>query len=292
MPVIIPRDLPAFEILSAENRAVPRGESTQPERVLRVALLNLMPTKVETEIQLLRLLGNSPLYVEPTFLRMETHRSRHVAEEHLERFYTTLSSIQNESFAGMIITGAPVEHLEFEEVDYWEELQEILDFSLIHAKSNLYICWGAQAALYHYFGVLKHPLGQKMFGIFRHTLRRPDLPLFRGFDDEFFAPHSRHTEIRREELGKVRQLEILSESDRAGVHVAGTRDGQCIFVTGHFEYDPLTLKREYERDREKGLPIALPENYFQDDDPAKPPVVRWRGHAHLFFANWLHWYCS
>jgi homoserine O-succinyltransferase len=251
-----------------------------------------MPTKVETETQLLRLLGSSPLYVEPIFLRTGTHQSRHVAEEHLERFYTTLEGMTNESFDGMIITGAPVEHLAFEEVDYWEELQEVMDFAITNARSSLYICWGAQAALYHHFGIPKYPLAHKMFGIFRHTLHHSDLPLFRGFDDEFFAPHSRHTEIRREDLIKVSELEILAESDQAGVYMVGTRDGRRIFVTGHSEYDPLTLQGEYERDRGRGLPIAVPENYFLDDDPLKPPVVRWRGHAHLLFANWLRWYVN
>lgn len=288
MPVIIPGDLPAFPHLAKENRAVLQEELHHPERVLRIAILNLMPTKVETETQLLRLLGSSPLYVEPILLRTGSYQSRHVAEEHLDRFYTTLDCVQNESFDGMIITGAPVEHLTFEEVDYWDELQEVLDFSVHHAKSSLYICWGAQAALYHHFGVPKYPLAHKMFGIFRHTLNRPDLPLFRGFDDEFFAPHSRHTEIRREDIEQIPQLEILAESDQAGIYMVGTRDGRRIYITGHSEYDPLTLKGEYERDRGKGLEIAIPANYFLDDDPTKPPVVRWRGHAHLLFTNWLH----
>lgn len=292
MPVMIPKDLPAFASLSAEQRAIPETDGHPSERIWRVGILNLMPTKVATETQLLRLLGHSPLRVKPILLRTGTYQSRHIGEEHLKRFYSTLGDCCDESLDGMIITGAPVEHLEFENVEYWKELQKILDFSRRNVPANLYICWGAQAALYHQFGIRKYPLDRKMFGIFRHTIHRTDCALFRGFDDEYCAPHSRHTEIRRTDIEAIPELEILSESEEAGIYIVGTRDERQFFITGHSEYDPLTLHGEFERDRAKGLPIQIPENYYPNNDPEQPPIVRWRGHAHLLFLNWLHAYVA
>lgn len=292
MPVVIPDALPAREILTGENIFVMGEERAlrQDIRALKIAILNLMPTKIATETQLLRLVGNSPLQVEITLLRTAAHKSRNTSEEHLLAFYQTIDAVKNERFDGLIITGAPVENLPFEEVDYWRELQYIMDWREDHAFATLYICWGAQAGLYHHFGVPKYPLPEKMFGVFPHTIRHPNLPLFRGFDDVFYAPHSRHTEVRAEDITAVPELEVLSESDEAGLYIAATRDGRQIFVTGHSEYDPLTLKAEYDRDVALGLPIRVPRNYYPGDDPSCVPVVRWRSHANLLFANWLNYY--
>lgn len=292
MPVVIPDTLPAKETLNQENIFV-MGEHRalrQDIRPLRIAILNLMPTKISTETQLLRLLGNSPLQVEITLLRTATHESKNTPEEHLLSFYRTIQEVEQERFDGLIITGAPVENLPFESVDYWDEIKYIMDWRVHHAFATLYICWGAQAGLYYNFGVPKHPLPAKMFGVFPHHINHRNVPLFRGFDDVFYAPHSRHTEVRRADIEQVPDLEILSESDEAGVYIVASHDGRQIFVTGHSEYDPLTLKAEYDRDVRQNLPIAVPRNYYPGDDPTQAPVVRWRGHSNLLFVNWLNYY--
>lgn len=292
MPVIIPESLPAREILAKENIFV-MGEQRavhQDIRPMRIAILNLMPTKIVTETQLLRLIGNSPLQVEITLLRMATHESKNTPEEHLLAFYRTFEDVKDERFDGLIITGAPVENLPFEQVDYWEELVRLMDWAKENVFATLYVCWGAQAGLYHYYGIPKYPLSEKMFGVFEHTINRTGVPLLRGFDDVYFAPHSRHTEIRREDIEKVGAVEILSESAEAGVYIVASRDGRQVFVTGHSEYDPLTLKAEYDRDVRQNLPIKVPRNYYPEDDPSRAPVVRWRGHSNLLFVNWLNYY--
>lgn len=292
MPIKIPNDLPAVEVLNQENIFVMHEDraSSQDIRPLRIVILNLMPEKIVTETQILRLLGNSALQVDIVLLHPQTHSSKNTAEEHLIKFYNTFDDIKEEKFDGMIITGAPVELLDFEEIGYWEELQEIMDWSLRHVFSTYYICMAAQAGLYHHFGIPKYTLEKKMFGVFPHTVNKKNARLLRGFDDEFLAPHSRHTEVRREDIEKVPELEILSESPESGVYIVATRDGRQIFVTGHSEYDPLSLKNEYFRDINKGLEIAVPKNYFPGDDPSKDPIVRWRGHANLLFSNWLNYH--
>lgn len=292
MPVVIPETLPAKTILESENIFV-MGENRalhQDIRPLKLAILNLMPTKIATETQLLRLLGNSALQVEITLLHMESHDSKNTPPEHLLNHYSSFAEVQEEKFDGLIITGAPVEHLPFEQVDYWGELQEILDWSETHAFSIFHICWAAQAGLYHRYGVPKYPLAEKMFGVFPHRVLAQNVRLLRGFDDTFYAPHSRHTEIRREDIERVAELSILAESEEAGIYIVASQDRRHFYITGHSEYDPLTLQAEYERDRQKGLPIQPPRNYFPGDDPSQPPLVRWRGHAHLLFANWLNYY--
>ena len=287
MPVKIPDALPATRVLSDENIFVmTEGRANRQDiRPLEIAIVNLMPTKIATETQLLRLLGNSPLQVNVTLLRAEGHESKNTAPQHLERFYKTFSQVRGGSFDGMIITGAPVEQLPFEEVDYWDELAGIMDYAKKHVHATLYICWGAQAGLYHHYGIPKHALPQKLSGIFSHRLMDPTNQLFRGFDDVFPAPHSRHTEVRREDIERVPELEILAESDEAGVLVAGTRDGRSVFITGHLEYDRDTLDGEYRRDIGKGLEMAPPAHYYPNDDPAQPPMVGWRAHSHLFYSN-------
>ena len=292
MPVRIPEDLPARQTLAAENIFVMTRERAmhQDIRPLRIAVLNLMPTKIVTETQLLRLLGNSPLQVDITFIRMDTHESKNTPPEHLDAFYESFDEVLHERFDGLVITGAPVETLPFEEVNYWPELVRLMDWSATSVWSTLHICWGAQAALYHHFGVPKHPLPAKMFGLFPHRVLVPNEPLLRGFDEEFFAPHSRHTEVRRRDLEAVKGLRLLSVSDEAGVYMAATEDGRMLFVTGHPEYDRLTLKDEYDRDVGRGLPIAVPRNYFPGDDPRREPLATWRSHAHLLYANWLNYY--
>jgi len=292
MPIKIPDNLPAYEILNNENIFVMNEERAyhQDIRPLRVILLNLMPTKITTETQILRLVGNSPLQVEIVLLHPATHVSKNTSEEHLLEFYTTFDDIKDKKYDGLIITGAPVENLEFEEVNYWDELKQIMDWSLHNVYSTFHICWGAQAGLYHHYGIPKHPLDKKIFGVFPHTINRKYVKLFRGFDDLFYAPHSRHTEVRREDIERVPELEILSESIESGVYIATSKGGRQIFVTGHSEYDPLTLKAEYDRDADKGLSIEVPKNYFPDDDPTQEPIVRWRSHANLLFANWLNYY--
>jgi homoserine O-succinyltransferase/O-acetyltransferase len=292
MPIIISNELPAKETLRNENIFVMDEARAvhQDIRPLQIAILNLMPTKIATETQILRLIGNTSLQVELTLVRTMTHQSKNTPVEHLVNFYLTFDQIQERRFDGLIITGAPVEHLQFEEVDYWDELKMIMDWSLGHVFSTFYICWGAQAGLYHRFGVPKYPLPAKMFGVFPHRVMKQNVKLLRGFDDVFYAPHSRHTEIRRADLEKVPELDILLESEEAGIYGAITRDGKQIFITGHSEYDPLTLKGEYDRDVALGLPINIPQNYFPNNDPTRPPEVRWRSHAHLLFANWLNYY--
>ena len=292
MPIKIPSSLPATAILQNENVFVIDDERAlhQDIRTLRVAILNLMPTKIATETQLLRLLGNTPLQVEATLLRTASHETKNTDADHLLNHYVTFDEVRDQHFDGLIITGAPVERLEFHDVDYWHELAKILDWAETHVTSSLNICWGAQAALHHRYGIPKYALPRKMFGIFEHRTLSRDEPLLRGFDDVFHAPHSRHTEIRRTDIEKVRTLRILAESDEAGVHIVSSSDGRHLFVTGHPEYDPLTLKSEYERDYLLALSIAIPKNYFRDDDPTLPPQVNWRSHANLLFSNWLNYY--
>jgi len=291
MPVRIPSTLPARAVLERENVFVMGEEraARQDIRPMRVAILNLMPTKVATETQLLRLLGNSPLQIDVTLLHTATHESKNVAAEHLLEHYSTFEQVRHEKFDGLVITGAPVEQMPFEEVDYWPEVAAIIDWADEAVSSTMNICWGAQAALYHRYGIPKHPLPRKMFGVFEHRTLAPTDRLLRGFDDVFLAPHSRHTEVRRADIERVGEVAILAESDEAGVYLVGSRDGRHVFVTGHSEYDPLTLKAEYDRDVARGLPIDVPRNYYPDDDPSRPPLVRWRGHANLLFANWLNY---
>ena len=292
MPIKIPDDLPAVKTLQEENVFVmfDKRAYQQDIRPLQIVILNLMPTKIVTETQILRLLGNSPIQVDIYLLRSKSHKSRNTSEKHLDRFYRTFDEIRDKKFDGMIITGAPVEHLEFDEVDYWDELTEIMDWSKRNVFTTLHLCWGAQAGLVHHFNIPKYPLGSKVFGVFTHWINNKKSRLLRGFDDEFFVPHSRYTEIKKEDITKIEELEILSESEEAGVYIVATKDRSQVFVTGHAEYDPLTLKVEYERDVKKGLSIEVPKNYFPGDDPGKEPIVRWRGHANLLFSNWLNYY--
>lgn len=292
MPIKIPDNLPAFEVLNNENIFVMTEHRAihQDIRPLRIAIMNLMPEKIATETQILRLIGNSPLQVEVVLLHPKSHTSKNTPQEHLLTFYSHFDEVKDQRFDGLIITGAPVEHMEFEKVDYWDELKQLMDWSLHNVFSTFHICWGAQAGLYHHYGIPKYPLERKMFGVFPHRVNRKYVKLFRGFDDVFYVPHSRHTEVRREDIEKVGELEILSESDEAGVYIVVSRDGRRIFVTGHSEYDPHTLKAEYERDISKGLDIQPPRNYFPEDDPQREPVVKWRGHANLLYANWLNYY--
>ena len=264
--------------------------SHQDIRPLRVAILNLMPTKIATETQLLRLLSNSALQVEIILIHTATHASKNTDAEHLLNHYATFYAIRDDKFDGLIVTGAPVEQLPFKEVDYWDELTHIMDWAETNVESTLYICWGAQAGLYHRYSIPKYDLPHKMFGVFEHRVLSSTESLLRGFDDIFFAPHSRHTEIRRADLEKISNIQILAESDQAGVYIAATKDGRHIFVTGHSEYDPFTLKAEYDRDVNKGMPIHVPHNYYPNDDPTRQPQVRWRGHANLLFSNWLNYY--
>ncbi|MHB1256385.1 MAG: homoserine O-succinyltransferase, partial [Dethiobacteraceae bacterium] len=262
----------------------------QDIRPLRIAILNLMPTKIQTETQLLRLLGNTPIQVEAIFLHPKTHHVKNTPEEHLVNFYQTFDEVKSQKFDGLIITGAPVEELEFEEADYWEELVEIMKWSLSNVYSTFHICWGAQAGLYYHYGIKKYPLKEKLFGIFLHKISKPNTMLLRGFDDLFYVPHSRHTEIRKEDIARVKELDVLSESDEAGIYIMKTNRGRQIFVTGHSEYDPLTLKVEYDRDIARGLSISVPKNYFPGDNPDKYPLVTWRGHANLLYSNWLNYF--
>jgi homoserine O-succinyltransferase/O-acetyltransferase len=287
MAVIVPAGLPAIETLIREQIPVLYKNGRVSEG-LRVGIVNLMPTKIATETQLLRLLGRSPLTVDVTLLRMGSHHSKNTPKEHLLRFYQTFHDVLDQHFDGLIVTGAPVENLSFEEVDYWDELKEMIDWIFSEVRATLFVCWGAQAALYHRYGVPKHPLSAKQFGVFPHRVIRSDRRLMSGFDDLFYAPHSRHTETRSSDLERVPDLEILAESDEAGLYIAGSGDGRQIYVTGHSEYDALTLKAEYERDVKLGLPIQIPKNYYPSDDPSLPPRVLWRSHANLLFSNWLH----
>ncbi len=292
MPIRIPDSLPAAGILQGENIFVMTEKRAQSQdiRPLKIAVFNLMPTKIATETQLIRALSNSPLQVDLVLLHAETHRSKNTSEEHLASFYKTFSDVKHKKFDGLIITGAPVEMMPFEEVDYWEELCAVMEWSKTNVTSTLHICWASQAAMYYHYGVEKHPIPEKMFGVFRHEVVSPRAPLMRGFDDIFYAPHSRHTEIREEDILKVPELEIMAKSQEAGVYLFASRDGKNVFVTGHSEYDPETLHNEYIRDLNRGLPIAMPKNYYRDDDPEKEPIVRWRSHSHLLFVNWLNYY--
>ena len=292
MPLIIPKTLPAYGVLGSENVFVmhKRRARTQHIRPLRIVALNLMPTKIATETQLARLLANSPLQVQLTLLHTASHAASHVPGGHMEAFYKTFDEIRNERFDGMIITGAPVEQLPFEQVDYWDELCQIMDFTRSSVYSTLHVCWGAQAALYHHFGIEKKPLPQKMFGVFPHRVTRPSNPLVRGFDEVFWAPHSRHTGIDEEQVKACGALRVLAQSDEAGIYLMSTDSGRQIFVTGHPEYERLTLDAEYRRDVAKGLDIQPPKHYYPGDDPANEPVYRWRAHAFLLYTNWLNYY--
>jgi len=293
MPIKISKDLPAYNALSEERVFVITDDRAEHQdiRPLSIAIVNLMPTTIDTEIQLLRLLGNTPLQVDISFLRMGSHESRNAPPGHLEKFYISAKDIMKKGcrFDGFIITGAPVETLAFEEVDYWDELSEVIDYTKANVWSTLHICWGAQAALYRRYGVPKYGLSNKLFGIFPHAVNERFSPLFRGFDDEFLAPQSRHTAIDRDAVARVPALTIQSETPEAGVFIITARDCREIYVSGHLEYDPLTLDREYRRDLGKGLAISVPKNYYPGDDASKAPIVRWRAHAHLFFSNWLNY---
>lgn len=292
MPVKIPSSLPARGVLEAENVfLIEEHQALQQDiRPLRIAILNLMPTKVATETQLLRLLGNSPLQLEVTLLHMSSHTSKNTSAEHLLEHYASFEEVRHQRFDGLIVTGAPVETLPFEAVDYWPELTQVLDWAKTNVFSSFFICWGAQAALHHYHGVPKYPLPEKKFGVFSHQLKVRNERLVQGFDDEFFAPHSRHTETRREDILARPELVLLAESEEAGVYLVQSADRRRVFVTGHSEYDPCTLQGEYARDLGKGLPIGIPRNYFPGDDPAREPLVRWRGHSNLLFSNWLNYF--
>lgn len=292
MPIKIPDALPARDVLENENIFVIGEEKAlhQDIRPLKILILNLMPLKISTETHLLRALSNSPLQVEVDFLMTSSHVSRNTPREHLFSFYKVFSEVRNNKYDGMIITGAPVELLDFEEVNYWDELVDIMNWSKTNVTSTFHICWGAQAGLYHHFGVKKYQLPKKMFGVFKHTVENPHEPLMRGFNDLYHAPHSRYTEVRKEDIDKVDELEILSMSEKAGVYMVISKDRRQIFVTGHSEYDATTLNEEYQRDLAKGLDIELPENYFPGDDPTKTPMVLWRSHASLLYSNWLNYY--
>lgn len=292
MPIKVPDQLPAIETLQHENIFVMTEDRAyhQDIRPLQIILLNLMPRKIATELQFLRLLGNSPLQVDVALLHPQTYTSKNTPEEHLIKFYNTFDDIKGQKFDGLIITGAPVEQMEFEEVDYWDELTVIMDWADANVYSTLFICWGAQAGLYHHYGIPKYPLEKKIFGVFSHHINKKNVSLLRGFDDEFYVPQSRHTEVRREDIEKVPDLEIIAESPEAGVYVVKSVDDRRIFVTGHSEYDSTALQYEYERDRDKGLAIDVPKNYYPGDDPTQLPLVRWRSHANLLFSNWLNYY--
>jgi len=292
MPIKIPNQLPATQTLHEENIFVitETRATTQDIRPLRIVMLNLMPQKITTETQIARLIGNTPLQVELELLQTATHQSTHTSAEHMLAFYKNFKDIKDQNFDGMIITGAPVENLPFEEVEYWDELCEIMEWSKTHVTSTLHICWGAQAALYYHYGVQKYPLDQKLFGVFEHTLDYKRSILFRGFDDTFMVPHSRHTMNRREDIEAIPGLRVLASSKEAGVFVASTDKGRQIFVTGHSEYDADTLKKEYLRDKKQGLDIQLPKNYFPNDDDTKEPIVCWRSCANLFYSNWLNYF--
>lgn len=294
MPLNLPDKLPAINLLKEENIFVIDNSraNAQDIRPLKIVVLNLMPLKITTETDLIRLLSNSPLQIEVSFMKLKSHTSKNTPIEHMKAFYRDFASMREERFDGMIITGAPVEHLEFEDVNYWSEITEIFDWTRTHVTSTMYICWAAQAGLYYHYGIPKYPLENKMFGIFEHHVTEgfSHLPIFRGFDDVFYVPHSRHTEVRREDIDKCKELQVVSESDESGVHIVMARGGREIFVTGHSEYSPYTLDGEYRRDLGKGLPIDMPKNYYRNDDPEQGPLVRWRSTANLLFCNWLNYY--
>ena len=292
MPIKIQKDLPAKAILESENIFVMDEDRamSQDIRPLEILILNLMPIKEDTETQLLRALSNTPLQVDCSFLMLETHVSKNTSQTHLNKFYVTFDEIRRKRFDGMIITGAPVENLDFTDVDYWDELCQIMDWTTTHVHSTLHICWGAQAGLFHHYGIPKYNLGKKLFGVFPHTVVRTQSPLFRGFDDVFYIPHSRYTENRLEDIQKVPELELLAISQQAGVFAVKSADNRRFFITGHPEYDPETLANEYFRDVNKGIDINIPDNYFPNNDPKQPPLVRWRSAAQLFYTNWLNYY--
>jgi len=292
MPLNLPDGLPAIDLLREENIFVidqTRAEH-QDIRPLKIVILNLMPLKIATETDLLRLLSNTPLQIEIDFLQIKGHTPKNTSQDHLNAFYQTFSQIKKKQFDGMIITGAPVEHLPFEEVDYWAEICEIFDWAHKHVTSTMFICWASQAGLYHHYGIPKYPLDRKMFGVFDHRVSNKKLPLFRGFDDLYRAPHSRHTELKAEDFSNVPDVTIVSESDQAGVYMAIAENGRQIFVTGHPEYSLRTLDKEYKRDVEKGLPIDIPKNYYPGNNPSERPMLSWRSHANLLFMNWLNYY--
>lgn len=292
MPLNLPDKIPAIDLLKQENIFVMNTEraSTQDIRPLKMLILNLMPIKITTETDLIRLLSNTPLQIEVDFLKLNSHTPKNTPIEHLKAFYRPFSEVREQTYDGMIITGAPVETISFKEVTYWEEITGVFDWARTHVTSTFFICWAAQAGLYHYYNVPKHALDKKMFGVFSHKVLEPLNPIFRGFDDEFFVPHSRHTTILRSDLEKVPELTILSESPNAGVYLVMGRNGREFFVTGHSEYSPNTLDEEYKRDLAKGLDIELPCNYYKNNNPAEGPIVRWRGHANLLFSNWLNYF--
>lgn len=292
MPLNLPDKLPAIEILKGENIFVIDSSraNQQDIRPLRMVVLNLMPLKITTETDLVRLLSNTPLQLEISFMKIKSHTSKNTPIEHMQTFYNDFDEMRHQKFDGMIITGAPVELMDYEEVSYWNEITEIFDWARTHVTSTFYICWAAQAGLYHHYGIPKYPLEKKKFGVYEHLALDPLHPIFRGFDDVFYVPHSRHTEVRKEDILNVPQLKLLSESEGAGVYMVEGRGGREFFVTGHSEYSPFTLDVEYRRDKEKGLPIELPQNYYRDNDPTKEPLVRWRGHANLLFSNWLNYF--
>lgn len=292
MPIKIPNDLPAAQVLSDENiffmteyRAI-----TQDIRPLKILLLNLMPTKIDTETQLSRLLGNTPLQIELELLQTQSYESQNTPKEHMLAFYKTFNEVKENTYDGLIITGAPVEKMAFEEVDYWQELTEIMEWSKTHVHSTFHICWGAQAGLYYHYGIQKHPLDKKMFGVFPHTLERKKSILFRGSDDVFYVPHSRHTTVLREDIEREPTLKIIAASDEAGVYAVSNEGGSQIFIMGHSEYDPRTLEKEYLRDKNAGLSIEVPHNYYPNDDDTQEPVVTWRAHANLLYSNWLNYF--
>ena len=292
MPIAIPNDLPAAEILQNENIFVMKQTraETQQIRPLEIVLLNLMPTKITTETQLSRMLGNTPLQVHLELMMLSSHKPKNTPEEHLLAFYKTFDDLKDRKFDGMVITGAPVENMPFEQVSYWKELTQIMEWSKKHVHSTFHICWGAQAGLYYHYGIRKKQLPEKLFGVFPHKADYKRAILLRGFDDEFWVPHSRHTTVLREDIEKVPELKILASSEESGVYAIATKGGKQIFITGHSEYDPRTLESEYLRDKKLGLPISVPQNYYPDDDDTKDPIVRWRGHANLLFSNWLNYF--
>lgn len=292
MPIKVQDSLPATKQLRAENIFVMSEKKAlhQDIRPLKIAIVNLMPTKITTETQLLRLLSNSPLQVEIDLLTMRSHKSKNTPDNHLKAFYKSFEDIKGSKYDGMIITGAPVENLDFSEVDYWDELREIMEWSKTHVTSTLHICWAAQAGLFYHYGIPKYSLPKKCSGVYRHRVRRSTAKIVRGFDSEFYAPHSRYTEVRAEDIKKIKDLEILADSDEAGVYIVFSKGGRRVFVTGHAEYDANTLAEEYRRDLEKGISPDIPAHYFRDDNPKKPPIVRWRSHASLLFSNWLNYF--
>ncbi|MBO6125773.1 MAG: homoserine O-succinyltransferase [Bacteroidaceae bacterium] len=292
MPLRLPDKLPAIDLLKDENIFVLADSraNTQDIRPLRIVILNLMPLKITTETDLIRILSNSPLQLEIQFMKVKAHTSKNTPIEHMKAFYRDFELMRDEKFDGMIITGAPVEHLDYKDVNYWDEISDIFSWARTHVTSTMYICWAAQAGLFYHYGVPKHPLPEKMFGIFPQYPLDKKLPIFRGCDDVFFMPHSRHTELRREDILKVPELSLIAESPMSGVSMVMAREGREIFITGHSEYSPYTLDTEYKRDLGKGLPIQMPYNYYRDNDPTKEPLVTWRAHGNLLFQNWLNYY--